>query len=148
MNDAVLIDVQDHVATLTLNQPSSRNAFTADLLEAFPQAVAKVGADPNVRVVIVTGAGKGFSSGADFSTLPSLTAGTGLEGALAVHGAIKALYASFACLGRLEIPTIAAVNGAAVGGGLGLALHCDIRLVAEPSHRLGLSLDALEASFI
>ena len=131
MSDPVLLEFQEHVALLTLNVPEKRNAFTPELIELFPRKVEAVAQHKDARVLVVTGAGKGFCSGADFATLPALASGTGLEGALAVHGAIEQLYAAFTGLDRLSIPTLAAVNGAAVGGGLGVALHCDIRIVAE-----------------
>ncbi|MDP6933353.1 MAG: enoyl-CoA hydratase-related protein, partial [Myxococcota bacterium] len=87
--------------------------------------------DPQVRAVVVTGAGRSFCAGADFHTLLGLSEQTGLDGVLARRGAVEALYEGFLGLGRLEVPTIAAIQGAAVGGGLGIALQCDIRLVGE-----------------
>jgi enoyl-CoA hydratase/carnithine racemase len=101
------------------------------MLEAFRDGVGGLQAHPEVRAVVVTGAGKGFSSGADFTALGAWIGQSELSGPLAVHNAIEMLYEAFLILHRLEVPTIAAINGAAVGGGLGLALLCDIRIIAE-----------------
>jgi enoyl-CoA hydratase/carnithine racemase len=129
---AVLLERSGHVATVTLNQPDQRNAFTPELMTAFKEVMDELTNDAEVRAVVVTGAGKGFSAGAHFNTLPSLFGNAdGPEGVLGIHAAIERLYATFTGLGGLKVPTVAAVNGAAVGGGLGIALQCDLRLVAE-----------------
>jgi len=127
----VLLDICDHVATITLNQPDRRNPMTPELLDALPGVIETVATDPTVRAVVITGAGKSFSAGADFRTLAGLVQDSGIEGIAGVHAGIERLYAAFLPIAELEVPTIAAVNGAAVGGGLGIALLCDIRIVAD-----------------
>ncbi len=131
MGDTVGLEVNDHIAVITLNRPDRRNAIDAEMVEAFNAVVQEIGAREDVRVVVVTGAGRSFCSGADFSALPALAQESGHTGILASHAAIESLYRGFLGLGELQVPTIAAINGACVGGGLGIALLCDIRIVAE-----------------
>ena len=113
----VTVDVNDVVATLTLNDPDRRNAMTLDMCAEVEAALDEVEADPNVRALIVTGAGKAFCAGADLTHLGD----SAEEGLLAI-------YEGFLRIGRSPLPTIAAVNGAAVGAGMNLALICDVRL--------------------
>ena len=132
-SEVLLMDVTDGVAVLTLNQPERHNPFSPALVDAFAERMDELEARcrDDVRAVVITGAGRAFCAGAAFDTMPTLAARSGLDGVLAIHAAIEAIYGSFVRLDRLEVPTIAAVNGAAIGGGFGLALLCDIRIVAE-----------------
>ena len=120
---AVLIETRDHIATITLNRPENRNSMTPDVLGGFTDAVRRVRGDREVRAVIITGRGKSFCAGADFR---SMTSGDG-DGGLPQERAF-AMYAPFLSVLDIEVPTIAAMNGHAIGGGLGLALVCDIRI--------------------
>ena len=132
MSDALLLDVDDRgVALLTLNRPEKRNPFSPELVDAFVARTAEIEADGDVRAVVVTGAGPAFCAGADFTTMPTLAGRSGLDGVLGIHAAIETIYDAFSRIDRLAVPTIAAVNGAAIGGGFGLALQCDLRIVAE-----------------
>jgi enoyl-CoA hydratase/carnithine racemase len=131
MSDAVLFERSGHVVTITLNRPERRNAMSVAMLEAFRDGVTELADDDDVRAIVVTGAGKGFSSGADFQALGAWIGQSDLSGPLAVNDAIGSLYEAFLVLDKMRVPTIAAINGAAVGGGLGLALLCDIRIIAE-----------------
>ncbi len=128
------------VAILTLNEPERRNAMTPALLADFASAVTELREDRAARVLVVTGAGKHFCSGADFrdAALPR----DDLPPGLALHARARETYGAFLGLLDLEIPTLAAVNGAAIGGGFGLALLCDLRVVAENA-RLGATFAAL-----
>ncbi len=128
---AVVLSISDGIATITLNQPERRNPMSPELMALLPQVLTEIQSDPQVRCVIVTGAGRSFSAGADFRTLAGLVSETGIDGVAGIHAGIQQLYAAFLPLGELQVPTIAAINGAAVGGGLGIALLCDIRIVAE-----------------
>jgi enoyl-CoA hydratase len=105
--------------------------MTPEMLDAFQAAVSEVEKNPEVRAVVLTGAGSAFCAGADFTLMPELLARTGLTGTIAFREAIPKLYGAFLTLDRLAVPTIAAVNGAAIGGGLGIALLCDMRIVSE-----------------
>jgi 2-(1,2-epoxy-1,2-dihydrophenyl)acetyl-CoA isomerase len=132
----VLVTVADGLATVTLNRPEKLNALTRELCQELIAALRRVSSDPVVRVIIVTGAGRAFCAGADLTILGSdgdaLVAG-GKEIALLIRGAPQ--------------PVIAAVNGAAAGGGANLALACDYRLAADTATigqvfaRLGLGPD-------
>jgi len=134
MSSTVLTRIEDGVATLTLNRPLAMNAFDGDTARAIIEAVEAFGADPAVRVMVVSGEGRSFSAGGDFNwvlTWPGLDAITRRVGADAVMGAVQAVY-------DFPKPSIARVHGAAVGGGVGLMLACDFAIAAS-SARFGLT---------
>ncbi len=109
---------------LTLNDPDRRNCIDQAMCEELGDAVSAVAADPGARTLIVTGAGTAFCAGAD---LPALFGDTGRTVA-EIRDHLHDVYDSFLCLRSLAIPTIAAVQGPAVGAGLNLAMACDIRI--------------------
>ena len=127
MDDDVLLVRRDgHVATLTINRPSVLNALNADVLERLSTVLATFDADPEVRAVILTGAGeRAFAAGADIGELNALAG--------PVEAERKARYGQGITMAieRLRVPVIAAVNGFALGGGCELAMACDIRIAAE-----------------
>ncbi|HET91017.1 MAG TPA: enoyl-CoA hydratase [Chloroflexi bacterium] len=130
-NELVVYDLSDHVATITLNQPATLNALSYDVLVGLREAVDQVAADPDVRAVILTGAGRGFCSGAN------LLGGSGQSlaaGGMGVRGAVIEMNELLAAIAEMEKPWIAAVNGPAVGGGCSLALTCDLVLMAESAY--------------
>ncbi len=130
---AVLYAARDGIGELTLNRPDNRNAMTPDVLAGLAAAVEEAKADRALRCVIVTGRGKSFCAGADFRAEREET----LEGPyMAPHERSYRTYAPFLSLLDLEVPTVAALQGHAIGGGLGLALVCDLR-VANESARYG-----------
>ena len=116
----VTVDRSDAVATLTLNDPDRRNAMTLGMCDEVAAALDEVEADPEIKALVVTGAGSAFCAGADLTHLGDSEE----EGLLAI-------YEGFLRVGRSPLPTIAAVNGAAVGAGMNLALICDVRLAGE-----------------
>jgi len=133
--EAVLYEVEDHVATITLNRPDNRNSMTPDVLAGLGEAVSRVRADPDVRCAIVTGRGKSFCAGADFKSRAA--EGEGPEGAYtAPHEKVFGTYSHFLSILEIEVPTVAAMQGHAIGGGLGLAVVCDLR-VANREARYG-----------
>lgn len=127
MSDAVLVERDAGVVTLTLNRPDVRNAMTAELTDAFTDAVASLRGDAEVRVVVVTGAGKAFCAGGDLSWIQP---GPGAD-VPKLRAKMRSFYPRFLVIRSLDVPTIAAVNGAAIGAGLCMAMACDIRIAAE-----------------
>ncbi len=127
----VLYQVRDGVATLTLNRPEARNALNAELVEALGAALERACADDAVRVIVVTGAGEqAFCAGGDLKDFAD-EAGV-LARQEATAGFARLLRRFF----RASKPTVAAVNGHALGGGFGLVLACDLAVAAEHA-RLG-----------
>ena len=116
-SDLVLFSVDNHVALITVNDPDRRNAVTDEMSRQLRAAVERAQADANVHAVVVTGAGKAFCAGADLSAL----------GSAAKPGLLR-IYDGFMAVGKCTLPTIAAVNGPAVGAGLNLALASDVRI--------------------
>ena len=119
--DRVLLDIDDRVAVITVNDPDHRNAVTADISAGLRSAVQRAESDPDVHAVVVTGAGTAFCAGADLSALGS-----------AAEDGLRRIYDGFLAVADCTLPTVAAVNGPAVGAGLNLALACDVR-IAGPS---------------
>jgi enoyl-CoA hydratase/carnithine racemase len=119
--DLVLYDVHERVATITFNRPDRLNAWTPPLGVAYHDALAAADADPEVRAIVVTGAGRGFCAGADMGDLDEISPGNHPE-------IIDTRDHTFAR--SLRKPVIAAVNGAAAGMGLTFAAMCDLRIAA------------------
>jgi enoyl-CoA hydratase/carnithine racemase len=132
MEESVLVERRGRVATLTLNRPQARNAFSSvDQVRAFVDAVASVAHDEGLSVVVLTGAGSAFCAGGDIKDMQAGTgfaAGSALDLRARYRHEVQRLTAS---LYELELPTIAAVNGPAIGLGCDLACCCDIRIAAE-----------------
>jgi enoyl-CoA hydratase/carnithine racemase len=125
----LLYEKSDHVAVVTLHRPDRLNAISVAMLQALTEALRDVEHDPNVRAVILTGAGRGFCSGLD---LKEASEGKGIGGSLgggAAHIGTRDL--PTVVLHQLDTPVICALNGAAAGYGLDLALGCDIRLMSD-----------------
>jgi enoyl-CoA hydratase/3-hydroxyacyl-CoA dehydrogenase len=125
----VALDVHGHIATITMNRPEAMNALNDKVLRELKESIAQVRADPAVRVVIITGEGPAFVAGADIRAMMSKNQVEIREFTGFGHGVLKDIEA-------LEKPVIAAINGFALGGGLELALACDIRL-ASTEARMG-----------
>jgi len=128
--ESIIYEKEGRVATITLNRPEKMNAIGGTMSIELEQALDEANADDAVGVLIITGAGKGFCSGADLSTLGSTAdqVSRGLVDRSPAAGGIR----SFALqLQNFEKPSIAAVNGAAAGAGLSLALACDIRIASD-----------------
>lgn len=116
-SELVLYSVTDRVALVTVNDPDRRNAVTDAMSAQLRAAVEQAEADNGVHALVITGAGKAFCAGADLSAL----------GSAAEEGLLR-IYDGFMAIGNCSLPTIAAVNGAAVGAGLNLALAADVRI--------------------
>lgn len=135
--DPVLYEVADHTATITLNRPHRRNAISVRMLAQLSQRFTEADDDPDVRVVLLTGAGKGFCAGLD---IKDAMAGTGIGSSGGGGGAGAAFMQTrnlpTVILYEMDTPVIGVINGAAAGYGLDLALGCDLRLMAESARLL------------
>jgi enoyl-CoA hydratase/carnithine racemase len=128
MPDNLNFDVSEGIATLTLNRPEKLNAFTNEMLHGLVAALDDCDTRDDVRVVIVTGAGRGFCSGGDVSRMGEAADNRPHVTKDRIWRDIQAFPKRLA---RFEKPVIAAVNGVATGGGMDLALACDIRVASE-----------------
>jgi enoyl-CoA hydratase len=141
----LLLEREDDVVTLTFNDPDRRNAMSQAMGEAFAARVAELAEDPALRAVILTGAGRAFSAGGDLGMIAERAREGAADPAGAVAGIrdrMRAFYGLFLSLRDLPCPTVAAINGAAVGAGLCVALGCDVRIAATQA-KLGLNFTAL-----
>ncbi|HKZ70403.1 MAG TPA: enoyl-CoA hydratase-related protein [Anaerolineales bacterium] len=122
----LLYSLENGVAEITLNRPDSLNAFNDELAAELQDALKNVERDSTARALILTGAGKGFCAGQDVSAIRERAGDHSFREHL-----LKTFHPIVGKLSALEKPVIAAINGAAVGAGFGLALACDIRYAAE-----------------
>jgi len=116
----VLLAVAEGVATLTLNNPDERNTLTAPMVAEILAAMDTIEGDPSIGAIVVTGTAPAFCAGANLGNL-----------ATASGSSLGTIYEGFLRIARSPLPTIAAVNGAAVGAGMNLALGCDVRIAAR-----------------
>jgi enoyl-CoA hydratase/carnithine racemase len=143
----------DAVTLITIDRPERLNALSLPTITALKEAFVTVGADVDTRVVILTGAGRGFSAGLDLKASGSSPVSEGLDGvAAAMRG--QAYFADVVqALRAIPQPVIAAVNGVAVGGGFALTMGCDLRYAADSARfnvqalRIGLSAGESGLSF-
>jgi enoyl-CoA hydratase len=122
------------VALVTLNRPERMNSMAFDVMVPLKEALERITHDNSVRVVVLTGAGKGFSSGADHKSAGDVPHVAGLTRPGYALRSMQILDDVILALRRLHQPVIAAVNGAAIGGGLCLALAADIRVAARGAY--------------
>jgi len=122
------------VALITLNRPERMNSMAFDVMVPLKQALEEITYDNSVRVIVLTGAGNGFSSGADHKSAGAVPNVGGLTRPTSALRSMELLDDVILALRRLHQPVIAAVNGAAIGGGLCLALAADIRIAAGDAY--------------
>ena len=129
---AVVYEVKDGVAVARLNRPERMNAMTNGLMRGISDAVEQVQQDQSVRVLVLTGSGKGFCAGADLlQVADGDTVESGRDANSGDGQSGDAFNRALADLMDCPVPTVARVNGAAAGGGFGLAMACDITIAAE-----------------
>jgi 2-(1,2-epoxy-1,2-dihydrophenyl)acetyl-CoA isomerase len=135
MSQELLEVVKDGVAVLTMNRPDRLNALSETMLDAMLEALARLAADPQVGVVVLTGAGRGFCAGGD---VKAMAEGREMAGDTLEERAqgLRAKMETSRWLHEMPKPTVAMVRGAAAGAGLSLALACDLRIASE-SARFG-----------
>jgi enoyl-CoA hydratase/carnithine racemase len=126
MSEAIVYATRGHVATITMNRPEARNAITVEMIEAFSAALSAAAADHDVRVLILTGAGRAFCVGADLRQLSRWKAEPGLRERFCAQAADM-----FALLAQFPRPVIAAVNGTAAAGGFELCCFADLVIAAD-----------------
>jgi enoyl-CoA hydratase len=134
-NALVLVEhPRPHVALVTLNRPDRMNSMAFDVMVPLKKVLDELNFDNDTRVVVLTGAGRGFSSGADHKSAGSVPHVDGLTRPSFALRSMEVLDDVILAIRKLHQPVIAAVNGAAIGGGLCLALACDIRISAEAAY--------------
>ena len=139
----VLFETSDGVARLTLNRPDKLNSFTSAMRALLREAIAAIRSDSSLRVLLLTGSGRGFCAGQDLSER-KMTADTEIDLGKTIDEEYNPLLRS---IRALEIPVVCAVNGVAAGAGANLALACDIVLAARSASfiqafsKIGLTLD-------
>jgi 2-(1,2-epoxy-1,2-dihydrophenyl)acetyl-CoA isomerase len=142
--EAVLLRVEDGVAWITLNRPDRLNAFAGTMRDDLHDAIDRAASSPDVRVLVITGAGRGFCTGADVEVMSDLLQrGDDAAFETLVQAGMRVIQR----LRSVEQPVIAAVNGPAAGAGASLALACDFRVASERAtigitfNRIGLHPD-------
>jgi enoyl-CoA hydratase/carnithine racemase len=130
--EVIKIERADNYISIRLNRPEKRNAMNATMLGEIDAALAEVEQDKNIRAVLLSAEGKDFCSGIDLGQVDKLEEGSG-------GARVATIQSIFHRLESLPVPTIAAVRGAALAGGLQLALHCDLRLASQTA-RMGMTL--------
>jgi enoyl-CoA hydratase/carnithine racemase len=132
MTSPLLYELQDHTVTLTLNLPETRNPISEpEMIEAFEDAVQRINRDIEVRAVILTGAGSAFSSGGNVKHMRERSGMFGGTPAQIRQGYRHGIQRIPRAMAQLEVPAIAAVNGAAIGAGCDLTCMCDMRIASE-----------------
>jgi enoyl-CoA hydratase/carnithine racemase len=124
----LLVEKDGAIATLTLNRPERMNAISGPMLDALAEQLVACDRDPDVRVIVLTGAGRAFCAGLDMQDAAS---GTGIGGGGGIPPHLDLRSAPPTVLHGVDTPTLCALNGGAAGYGMDLALGCDIRIAAE-----------------
>lgn len=141
----ILIERDGDVATLTFNDPDHRNAMTRAMGEAFAREIGGLARADGLRAVILTGAGRAFSAGGDLGMIEERAAQGAAEPGIArraIRATMRDFYELFLSVTALPCPSIAAINGHAIGAGLCVALACDLR-IASSQAKLGLNFTKL-----
>ena len=138
----ILVTRDDGVVTLIFNRPETRNSMTPAMGEEVIQAVDEIRADPAARVCVLTGSGKSFSSGGDLGMIARDTGVAADPSGPSMAGSPRDFYNRYLAIRSLPVPTIAAINGHAIGAGLCIALACDMR-IAVADAKMGMTFTKL-----
>jgi 2-(1,2-epoxy-1,2-dihydrophenyl)acetyl-CoA isomerase len=133
MTDHLIETFHDGIATLTMNRPEARNALSGEMQAGLTEAVPRLAADPKVRVIVLTGAGRAFCAGGDVKGFAARNADAGAAERFNLEARVHGLRQSMEVvrwLAEAPKPTLAVIPGAAAGAGLSLALACDVRVAA------------------
>ncbi len=139
-DETILLQIADHVATVTINRPDKRNALNHAMWRDLADIVAATASDTDVRVIVLRGAGSDFSAGADIAEFEAVRRDS--ETARAYEAANSE---TFSAIRNAAVPTVASISGICFGGGFGIAAACDIRIASDdarfsvPAARLGLA---------
>ncbi|UVH60666.1 enoyl-CoA hydratase-related protein [Variovorax paradoxus] len=128
MSDLLKYEIADGIATITLNRPDKLNAFTGEMLQEWIASLEDARTNPEVRVIVMTGSGRAFTTGGDVEGFGASAKKTAAEIRTHLVEGVQRLPRKLA---EIDKPVIAALNGFATGGGLDIALACDIRFAAE-----------------
>ena len=131
MSNRVAIDTSDHIAHVTLTRADKINALDSAMFDAIISAIAELAVQPDLRAVVVSGEGRGFCAGADLNQVADGSSPAESAGKPTADAGADYLNKALADLKNCPVPTVARVNGPAAGGGLGLALACDITIAAQ-----------------
>jgi len=126
--ETIFLEKQDHITTVTLNRPDKLNALNMQMAEELHDALAAEDADDDTRVIVITGSGRGFCSGADLTPSGGPAAPTSATAPSLADATFEAM--------QIQKPIIASINGVAVGGGFTMTLSCDIRIASEEARFL------------
>jgi 2-(1,2-epoxy-1,2-dihydrophenyl)acetyl-CoA isomerase len=154
MNDHISLDIQDHIATITLNRPEARNALSPEMRTGLAEFTAQVEFDPDVRCVVLRGAGGHFMAGGDVKSFQRRQSLAPEQRKREVLQGLHLLHYALYRIRRMPKPVLASVEGAAAGAGVSLMLACDLAIASEDAFlilayaNIGLSPDGSSTYFL
>ena len=131
MSQELIETISGDIATITLNRPESRNSLTPAMMRGLAEALPRLAADPAVRVVVLTGAGRAFCAGGDVKSFAARAGGGAVESFEGRVSDLRARMEMVRWLHEMPKPTLAVIPGPAAGAGLSMALACDMRIAAD-----------------
>ena len=154
MSEHITLDIQDSIATITLNRPEARNALSQEMREGLVEFTAQAGLDPKVRCVVLRGAGGHFMAGGDVKGMKARQELTPEQRKAEILKGLQGLHFTISRLRHMPKPVLASIQGAAAGAGVSLVAACDLAIAAEDSFfilayaNIGLSPDGSSTYFL